>query len=180
MTSVYPHANTGTCITTNACNFAIGAVLELFIEGQWKLIPHGTSITTRITSPSNRACPAHRLGWFMKRHSVRQETSSPPLPSRTLSRLSQDCVVQCNTGMAAMMSTSPSSGTIVTGFRWRVHDGTSQVILPLDKHFTVDVSGKPSKSQLTIKGPVISYRPRGRRIISGITWFLGEQRGHQS
>lgn len=71
---MYPHANTGTCITTNACNFAIGAVLELFIEGQWKLIPRGTSITTRITSPSNRVCPAHRLGWFMKRHSVRQET----------------------------------------------------------------------------------------------------------
>lgn len=42
VTSVYPHANTGTCITTKASNFAVGAVLELFIEGQGKLISHGT------------------------------------------------------------------------------------------------------------------------------------------
>ena len=51
------------------------------------------------------------------------------------------------------------------------------MILPLDKHFTVNVSGKPSKLQLTIKGPVIIYRLRGRRIISGITRFLGEKKG---
>jgi len=103
VTSVHPHANTGTCVTMKASNFAVGAVLELFIEGQWKLISNGTSITTRITSPSKRACPGHRRGWFMKRHSVHQETSSPPLPSRTHSRLSQDCVLQCNTTMAACL-----------------------------------------------------------------------------
>ena len=56
---------------------------------------------------SKKACPAHRRGWFMKRHPVRQETSPPPLPSRTLSRLSQDCVVQCNASMAAMMPAYP-------------------------------------------------------------------------
>lgn len=107
VTSVYPHANTGTCITTKASNFAIGPVLDLFTERQGKLISHGTSITTQITSPSKKAYPAHRRGWFMKRHPVRQETSPPPLSSRTLSRLSQDCVVQCNTSMAAMMPASP-------------------------------------------------------------------------
>ena len=54
------------------------------------------------------------------------------------------------------------------------------MILGLDKHFTVDVSGKPSKSKLTIKGPVIIYRLRGRRIISGITRFLGEKKWDRS
>ena len=74
-----------------------------------------------------------------------------------------------------LLPTFMCSGTIVTDLRWRVHDGTSRVILPLDKHFTVDVSGKPSKSQLTIKGPVIIYRLRGWRTISGNTRFLGEK-----
>ena len=76
-----------------------------------------------------------------------------------------------------LLPTFMCSDTIVTELRWRVHDGTSRVILPLDKHFTVDVSGKPSKSQLTIKGPIIIYRLRGRRIISGITRFLGGKKG---
>ena len=79
-----------------------------------------------------------------------------------------------------LLPTFMCSGTIVTDLRWRVHDGTSRVILGLDKHFTVDVSGKPSKSKLTSKGPVIIYRLRGRRIISGITRFLGEQKWDRS
>ena len=35
---VHPHPNTATCITTDASNVAVGAVLEQFIEGQWKSI----------------------------------------------------------------------------------------------------------------------------------------------
>ena len=33
---VHPHHNAATCITTDASNLAVGAVLEQFIEGQWK------------------------------------------------------------------------------------------------------------------------------------------------
>ena len=35
---VHPHPNAATCITTDASNVAVGAVLEQFIEGQWKPI----------------------------------------------------------------------------------------------------------------------------------------------
>ena len=35
---VHPHPNAATCITTDASNVAVGAVLEQFIEGQWKRI----------------------------------------------------------------------------------------------------------------------------------------------
>lgn len=35
---VHPHPNAATCITTDASNLAVGAVLEQFIEGQWKPI----------------------------------------------------------------------------------------------------------------------------------------------
>ena len=32
---VHPHPNAATCITTDASNVAVGALLEQFIEGQW-------------------------------------------------------------------------------------------------------------------------------------------------
>ena len=35
---VHPQPNAATCITTDASNVAVGAVLEHFIEGQWKPI----------------------------------------------------------------------------------------------------------------------------------------------
>ena len=35
---VHPHPNAATCITTDASNLAVGAVLEQFIDGQWKPI----------------------------------------------------------------------------------------------------------------------------------------------
>ena len=35
---VHPQPNAATCITTDASNFAVGAVLEQFIAGQWKPI----------------------------------------------------------------------------------------------------------------------------------------------
>ena len=35
---VHPHPNAAMCITTDASNVAVGAVLEQFIEGQWKPI----------------------------------------------------------------------------------------------------------------------------------------------
>ena len=35
---VYPHPYAATCITTDPSNLAVGAVLEQFINGQWKPI----------------------------------------------------------------------------------------------------------------------------------------------
>ena len=35
---VHPHPNAATCITMDASNLAVGAMLEQFIDGQWKHI----------------------------------------------------------------------------------------------------------------------------------------------
>ena len=34
----HPHPNAATCVTTDISNFAVGPVLEQFIEGQWQPI----------------------------------------------------------------------------------------------------------------------------------------------